>query len=227
MQSIAFPLHLDDLRVREKPIEDGRGRRHVALILPAVVLLSIRRYLRLLVFVSSHKDLQQVFARRRAEAFHADILQDQEIDLREALDEIASLSSRVGFRKVLREIERAAHEGEIAGSDGAHADGHRRVRLAHAGRSNQQHAMMIANEPRGRQIDELCARNLWIEGPVKGREFLHLCDAGLFEPPREEPIGASGQLVLHEQIEEVEVLQRCGLGLFQPERQRFGHAREA
>src|SRR6516225_3564393 len=86
---------------------------------------------------------------------------------------------------------------------------------------------MITHEPRGRQVDEARAGNLRIEGPVEGREFLHLRNPGLFEAPHEEAIRASGELVLHQEVEKVQMLQRGGPRLFKAQGQGLGHAREA
>ena len=72
---------------------------------------------------------------------------------------------------------------------------------------------MGLDEARAGQFDDLGLRNLRIEGPVEIGERLHDGDAGLFEPPGEEPVGAPGELVLDEQFEKLEMRQRCGFGL--------------
>ena len=48
--------------------------------------------------------------------------------------------------------------------------------------------------------------------PVEISERLHDGDTGLFEAAREEAIGAAGELVLHEQFEELEMRERGGFG---------------
>jgi hypothetical protein len=73
---------------------------------------------------------------------------------------------------------------------------------------------MIANESGGCKVHELRAGNLGIERPIEYGEFLDLSDPGLFEAPGEEPIGAPGELVLHEQVEKLEGLERSGFRLF-------------
>ncbi len=52
-----------------------------------------------------------------------------------------------------------------------------------------------------------------IEAPVELGERLHDGDAGLFEPPREEPVRAPRELVLDEQFEKLQMRERCGFGL--------------
>ena len=147
--------------------------------------------------------------------------------MREPLHEVASQSLGLRFGKILREIERTPHERVIASPNRPDGDRHGGVRFPDAGWPNQEGSVMIANEPRGRQVDEPAARNLRIERPVEGRELLHLGNSGLLEPPDEEPIGASGQLVLDEQVEKVEMLEGSGLRLFETEGQGFGHAGES
>ena len=72
---------------------------------------------------------------------------------------------------------------------------------------------MGLDEARARQFDDLRFRDLRIEGPVEVGERLHDGDAGLFESAREEPIGASGELVLDEQFEKLEMRQAGRLRL--------------
>ena len=213
MQPIALPLHLNDLSVREKAVEDGGRRWDIAQKLPPVLRRAIRRNQRRGGIVPSHEDLEQVFGRRRSQALHAEILEDEEIDVRESLHEIAPLAFGVRFRKILREVERAPDKRVIPRPNRADGDGHRDVRFAHTRWPNQERAVMRANESRGREVDQLRPRDLRIERPIERRELRHLGNAGLFEAPHEEPIGASGQLVLDEQIEKVEILQRGGLCL--------------
>jgi hypothetical protein len=80
------------------------------------------------------------------------------------------------------------------------------------------------DEARGRQLDELRFRELWIEGPVKVGERLHGDDAGLFEATGKEAIGATGELVLDEQLEKLEVRERGGFGLGDARGQGLDHA---
>ena len=74
------------------------------------------------------------------------------------------------------------------------------------------------------QFGDLRFRDLRIEGPVEVRERLHRDDAGLFQPAGEEPIGASRELVLDEQLEKVEMRQRGGFGLRHAPGQGLDHA---
>ena len=111
------------------------------------------------------------------------------------------------------QIEGAAHERAAAGPNRADGDRRRDVRFADAGRADEQHAAVGLDEARAGQFDDLGLRDLRIEGPVEVGERLHRGDAGLFEAPREEPIGAPRELVLDEQLEKLEMRQRRGFGL--------------
>jgi hypothetical protein len=62
--------------------------------------------------------------------------------------------------------------------------------------------------------------------PVEISERLHDGDTGLFEAAREEAIGAAGELVLHEQFEELEMRERGGFGLRDAAGEGVDHAGE-
>jgi hypothetical protein len=83
------------------------------------------------------------------------------------------------------------------------------------------------DEARAGQFHNLGLRDLRIEGPVEIGECLHRGDAGLFEAAGEEPIGASGELVLDEELKKLEMRQRRGFRLGDPARQGVDHARQA
>ena len=131
----------------------------------------------------------------------------------ELLDQIASLAGGIRLGEVGREIEGAAHERAAAGPNRADGDRRRDVRFADAGRPNEQHAVVGLDKPRARQFDDLGFRDLRIEVPVEVGERLHDRDAGLFQAAREEAIGASGELVLDEQFQKLEMRKRRSFGL--------------
>ena len=164
------------------------------------------------------EDLKQVLGGRWAEPLHAKILKHEEIDGGEALHQVAALAGGVGLGEILGQIERAPDERVVARANRANGDGHRRVRFPDAGRSNQERAVMIANEARRGQVDESRPRDLRIEGPIEARQLLHLRDAGLFQPPREEAGGAPRELVLDEQIEKVQMREWGSGRLLETER---------
>ena len=70
-----------------------------------------------------------------------------------------------------------------------------------------------ARTNRAGQFDDLGLGDLRIEGPVEVGQGLHDRDAGLFEPAREEPIGAAGELILDEQFEKFQMRERRRFGL--------------
>ena len=85
---------------------------------------------------------------------------------------------------------------------------------------------MGLDKPRARQFDDLGLGDLRIEVPVEVGERLHDGDAGLFEAAREEAIGASGELVLHEQFEKLQMRERRRFGLRDASGERVDHAGE-
>ena len=100
----------------------------------------------------SHEDFEQVFSGGWPQALHAQILDDEEIDVRETLHEIASLAFGLRFREVLCEVERTPDERVVAGANRADGNGHGDVRLADARRPHEERAVMRAHEPRRSQV---------------------------------------------------------------------------
>ena len=75
--------------------------------------------------MASDENLEQVFGRRRRQALHPEIFEDEQIHLGESLHELAPPPLGVGFREILRQVERAPDKRVIAGPNGAHRDRHR------------------------------------------------------------------------------------------------------
>ena len=123
--------------------------------------------------------------------------------------------------KSARQIEGAADERAAAGANRADGDRGRDVRFADAGRADQQHAAVRARRSARWPIRRSSPCGIFgLKRPVEVGERLHRGDAGLFEPAREEPIGASGELVLDEQLEKLEMRQAA-----RPRLGRRGRAR--
>ena len=57
--------------------------------------------------MSPHEDLEQIFSRARAGFLHAEILEDQQVDVCQPLDEVATSAGRFGLGEI-REVKRAA-----------------------------------------------------------------------------------------------------------------------
>src|SRR5580704_10651066 len=74
-------------------------------------------------FMSPHEDLEQIFSRARAEFLHAEILEDQQVDARQLLDEVATSAGRFGLGEIRREVKRAADERASAAANRADSQG--------------------------------------------------------------------------------------------------------
>ena len=83
---------------------------------------------------------------------------------------------------------------------------------------------MGLDESRARQFHDLGLGNLRIEMPVEIGERFHGRDAGLFQAAREEAVGASRELVLHEQFEKLQMRERGGFSLRDAPGERVDHA---
>ena len=157
-EPIALAGHLDDRRVGEEAIENRGRRGHVAEEDAPILRRPIRRDQRRRRFVTPHKDLEEVLGRIRGELLHAEVFEDEEIDARELLDEIAALAGGFRLGEVGREIEGAAHERASAGANRADGDRGGDVRFADTGWADQQHAAVRVDEARAGQFDDLRLR---------------------------------------------------------------------
>jgi len=156
--------------------------------------------------------------------FHAEVLDDEEVDLGESADELLSLLKGLGLEEVLGEVEGAADEDAVAGADRPQGDGGGDVALADPGGPDQEHVLVEGDEASGGELGDLGPGDLGIEGPVEVLDLLDLGDLGLFDAACEEPIGPAAQLVLHEKLEKLEVGQGSGGGLGESSGKSLGHA---
>ena len=128
--------------------------------------------------------------------------------------------------KSAAEIEGAAHERAAAGANRADGDRRGDVRFADAGRADQQHAAWVSTKRALANSTILVFGIFGLKVQSKSASVFIDGDAGLFEPAREEPIGASGELVLDEQFEKLEMRERRGFGLRDAAREGLDHAGE-
>jgi hypothetical protein len=212
--------------VREEAIQDRRRRRHITEKDAPVLRWSIRCNQCRRRFVSADEDLEQVLGRRGTELLHAEIFEDQQVDARQLLDEVAASARGLGLGEVRGQVEGAAHERAAAGADRADREGRRDMRFADTGRADQQDAALTRDEAGAGQFNEFPLGDLRIEGPVEVGERLHHGDAGLFQAAHKEPIGAARELILDEQFEKLEMGQRGRFGLRDAPGQGLDHAGE-
>ena len=92
--------------VREKASRNGRGRRRVAEKRAPILRRAIRGDQRRARFMSPHEDLEQIFSCARAEFLHGEILEDQQVDVCQLLDEVATSAGRFGLGEIRREVKR-------------------------------------------------------------------------------------------------------------------------
>jgi hypothetical protein len=114
------------------------------------------------------------------------------------LDEVAPGAGGFGLGEVGGEVEGTADERPAAGANRADGDGGGHVRLADAGRTDEEDAGVRVDEARARQFDELRLRQFRIERPVEVGDGLDGDDAGLLQPTRKQAVRSAGQLVLDE-----------------------------
>ena len=98
------------------------------------------------------------------------------------------------------------------------------MRLADAWRPDEQHSLVGGDEAGRGELHQTGAGDLRVEGEVEVGQLLDGHDSGLLEPACEESIGATGQLVAHQQLEELHRIERAALGLLHAQGQCLGHA---
>jgi hypothetical protein len=113
MKAVALALELDDLGPREETVEDGGCGGDVAEKGAPVLCGSVRGNDRGGGLVTAHEDLEQILGRAGAEPLHAEVLDDQDVDLGEPVDEVLALAQGLCLDEVLAEVEGAAEEGAV------------------------------------------------------------------------------------------------------------------
>jgi hypothetical protein len=121
-QTIAFPHHLDNGRVREEAIENRGCGRDVAEEHAPILCRTVGGNERRCSFVPTHKDLQEVLGRVRSELLHPKVFEHEQVDARELLDEIPARPRGVRFGEIGGQVEGAADESAVAGPNGADGD---------------------------------------------------------------------------------------------------------
>jgi len=118
MKAKTLPLHLNDLGVRQKAVENGCGCRYISQELTPILSRSICSNQCGTRFVTAHEDLQEIFGGTGAELLHAEVLKDQKIDARELIDEVAPFACGFSFGKILSQVENTPNDSSVADSDG-------------------------------------------------------------------------------------------------------------
>ena len=77
------------------------------------------------------------------------------------------------------------------------------VRLAGPRRPYKEQAAVPGDETNGGQVEDEGLGYVRVEGPVEGVQRLHLRDASPLEAACQEAVAATGQLILHQELEEV------------------------
>jgi hypothetical protein len=115
---------------------------------------------------------------------HAQVLDDEQVGAEELLDELPAGAGGGG----LGEVEGGAVEHGVAGFDGGAGERDGDVRLAGAGRPQDQDAGVVGHEAQGAKVDDEGLGDLGVEGPVEGVEGLDLWQLSLLETALEEEL---------------------------------------
>lgn len=172
LQPVGPAGYLDQVAVVAHPVRD-RARRHVVPEHPAPAadphvggddrraLLVARRY-----------QLEQQVRARAADVEVAELVDDQQPRVGVVLEPLLEDAARRGVLQVLDEPG-AVHEPDLAPRpDGLDAQRDGEVRLAHAGAPHEQDVLGPLDEPQGRELLDLGARDRRLEVPVEVRQPL-------------------------------------------------------
>lgn len=102
-----------DRGVRENAVEDHGRCWDVAQEHAPVLRGSVGGDQRRSRCMATYEDFEEIFGRSRAESLHPEVIENEEVDLRELPHKIPSRAGRVGLRKVRDEIEGPAHEDAV------------------------------------------------------------------------------------------------------------------
>ena len=172
LQPVGPAGYLDQVAVVAHPVRD-RARRHVVPEHPAPAadphvggddrraLLVARRY-----------QLEQQVRARAADVEVAELVDDQQPRVGVVLEPLLEDAARRGVLQVLDEPG-AVHEPDLAPRpDRLDAQRDGEVRLAHAGAPHEQDVLGPLDEPQGRELLDLGARDRRLEVPVEVRQPL-------------------------------------------------------
>ena len=128
--------------------------------------------------------------------------------------------------EVVDEVEDRSIEDGVPGADRLLADGLRDVALADAGRADQEDVLRFADEPAGRDVEDLRPLDLRVEAPVEVLESLLVAEARGLHATVEEPLLPDGEFVLERELEELEMVEAVAGGLLQADVEGRREARE-
>ena len=224
MHPVAAALELDDLGVVEEAIEHRAGGGGVAEQLPPVLDGTVGADHRRPRLVPPGEDLEEVLGGRRWQATHAEILDHDQADPGQSLDQLAAGPQGRGLGQVLDEVEGGAVMDGVAGVDRRQRQAQADMALADAGWPDEQDAGALGDEAAGGQVDDQRFGHLGVEAPVEVVEGLHLGQPRLLDAPLQEPVLPTVELILHQQVEEVDVGKVVADRLLVAHRQGRGHA---
>jgi len=144
MEAVALALELDDVDAGEEAIEDRGRRGDIAEELAPVFGGPIGCDHDRSALVATDDDFEDLFRGVGSELLHAEIFEDEQVDLGQCLHERLALGGGLRLGKVLNEIEDAASHGAEAGTDGADGESRGEVALADAGWAEEEDMGVLA-----------------------------------------------------------------------------------
>jgi hypothetical protein len=115
-------------------------------------------------FVAPHEDLEESLGGGGAELLHPKIFEDEQVDSRELLRELAAHPRRVGLCEVGCEIERAADARAVAGANRADGKRGRDMRFPHTGGGGTSFVGLRGSHSAGSRVR---SRRCYVQGSLE------------------------------------------------------------
>ena len=159
---------------------------------------------------------------------HAQIVDDEQWHRFETAHQLLAGGVDGGVGDLFQQDVGLAVEDAVSLENGGHADGLGEVALTRTGRAEKQAVLAVIDEVGGGKLEDGAAVHLLVEVEVEAVEsFVGLAKLGLLDAPREQTVGAPGELVGDQGGEEVEMGEWSALGFEDAGLEALGHGAEA
>src|SRR2546428_670818 len=204
-EPIALALDHEGVAVMQESIEDGGGDDVVAEDLTPLRHALIRRDQHRRFLVAMAHELKEEMGALAFERHVAELVDDEQ--LRFAVEEHPTREDALALAvdEVGEERRRRGEEHGVAGLDDGAAEGDRQVRLADAGRPEEERILGAGDETAGRQL----AHELGVDGGLKLEvevlQGLHRREGRELDPHLDPAALLGGHLIAQQLVEEVDV----------------------
>ena len=173
-------------------------------------------------FVSSHDDLEEILAGLRGEFLKTHVVEDEEIGLKVASDDLDGLAQGVDLHELRDGVEDRAIENAERGLRSLMTDGLDEMGFTDTGRADEENVSVFADEPAGGKLQDLSSVDRGVKNKVDATQITIVSTRHYTDPDRKSfLLHASGRASCRVSVAEkafiVTVLSAaidlCGTGL--------------